>query len=188
MAAAPTDSRRTMAPTSKLRVATPDVADALDVVKVEVEGATGFAVEPQFQEIDRADLVVEMRLTDSYDAEPGLVARAIERSASGLEVLSTWKEVPATLAPAPRSSPEVFDRPGVPMPEVARRALHDDIPTAQWFGAREFTTGDVTPQWHLAVPVVRSDGLSIVGVQRRRGYTRRFCIRDAAAARLGLAS
>lgn len=38
-----------MTVTNKLRVAVHDGADALDLVKVEVEGATGLAVEPVFQ-------------------------------------------------------------------------------------------------------------------------------------------
>ncbi len=177
-----------MTAASKLRVATADAPDALDLMKVGVETATGFAVEPQFQEIDCGDLVVEMRLTDSQAAAPQLVARAIERSACGIEVLSTWKEASPTRAPAPVSSGQVFDVLEGPLPKVARRALLDDIPTAQWRGRAGGAARADRSYWQLAVPVVRSDGQSIVGVHRRQGYSLRFGVHDAGAVREGLTS
>ncbi len=66
-----------MKKTSKLRIATVDRSDALDFVRLAVEGATGFAVEPEFQEADRDELVVEVRLTGDHVVDPRLAARAV---------------------------------------------------------------------------------------------------------------
>lgn len=177
-----------MTPTSKLRVATADVAEALDILKVEVEGATGFAVEPELQEIDCDDLVVEMRLTDSNSADPGLVARAIERSVCDVDVLSVWKEAPLTRVSAPVTGHTVFNGTDDALPDVARRALHDNLATAQWLGTVEGAGRGDQSYWELAVPVVRSDGQAMIGVRRRHGYSLRFSVQDAATLRMGLAS
>jgi hypothetical protein len=181
-----------MSTTNKLRVITTDAPDALQVIKQEVEEATGFAVEPEIQEVDGADLVVELRLAGPTPAAPSLVARAVERSSRGVDVLSTWNEAGRIAGPAPASSQVILDGLGDQLPAVARRALRDDLPTAQWhrtgtgFGPGGPEEGP--PSWQLAVPVVRSDGRSLVGYQRRRGYTFRFGTHDVEAARVDLAS
>ncbi len=123
-----------MRPTSKLRVVTSDSPDALAIIRQEVEGATGLAVEPEIQEIDGPDLVVELRLLESSAVVPGLVARAVERSTDGLDVLSTWNEGGwfADPAPVPVPSQLILDGLDAHLPPVVRRALRDDLPTAQW--------------------------------------------------------
>jgi hypothetical protein len=177
-----------MTSTSKLRIAVPDVADALDAVKFEVEEATGFAVEPVFQEIDRSELVVELCLADSNAADPRRVALAVESSAGNLDVLSTWNESPLPRDLAPRASETVFKDFDYPMPEVARRALSDELPTAQWLPTVDDVGRGDRSLWLLAVPVIRSDGPSLVGVRHRHGYSLRFSAHEAASARIGLAS
>ncbi len=176
-----------MRPTSKLRVVTSDSPDALDVIRHEVEGATGLAVEPEIQEIDGADLVVELRLVDSSAVVPGLVARAVERSTGGLDVLSTWNERGRIADPAPVLGQVVLDDLDHHLPPVVRRALRDDLPTAHWSATGTSGAGDAH-SWQLAVPVVRPDGRSVVGYQRRRGYSIRFGTHDVDAARADLAS
>ena len=170
-----------MTSTSKLRVATPDIADALDAVKVEVEGATGIAEQPVFQEIDRSELVVELSLADAGAVDPGHIAVAVESSASDLDVLSTWRESPVAHDPAPTASETVFNVIADPLPAVARRALHDDLPTAQWLPTIRDVAGGDRSYGTLAVPVIRSDGPSLVGVRRRNGYSFRFNALEAAA-------
>jgi len=177
-----------MEPTSKLRVALPDREDALQVVTSEIEEATGIGFEPEFQEVDRGDLVVELRHASSSAIDSKLVARAVERLSDDLEVLSTWQESAPPRTPVPATSQAVFTGTGVPMPEVAQRALRDDLPTAQWPGAFRVPVGEPKPYWQLAVPMHRSDGRVLVGVIQRSGYSRRFGVHEGAALRLGLAS
>jgi hypothetical protein len=113
-----------MSSTSKLRVAIPDRTDALDVVKVEVERATGFVAQPVLQEIDYTDLVVEVQLSDSNAANPRRIAHTVEQASPDLDVLSSWKEPDALPLPTARSVPIVLETTDlVLMPEVARRAL-----------------------------------------------------------------
>jgi hypothetical protein len=173
---------------SKLRVAIPDKADALDVVKAEVESATGFAAQPVFQEVEHAELVVELYLADSSAADPGHIAHAVESSASDLNVLSTWMESPLCGDPARAASETVFDVMDDPLPEVARRALRDGLPTAQWFPTIDDVAGGDRSYWMLAVLTNRSEGMPFVGVQRRQGYSYRFSAHEATSARIGLAS
>lgn len=177
-----------MPSTSKLRIAVPDMADALDVVKVEVESATGFAAQPVFQEIERSELVVELRLADSSAADPGHIALAVESSAGHLDVLSTWMEPTLSPDPTPVASEIVFDVIDDPLPEAARRALRDGLPTAQWFPTISDIAGGDRSYWMLAVSATRSEGPQLVGVRRRHGYSFRFSAHDAVSARMGLAS
>ncbi len=121
-----------MRPTSKLRVVTADSPDALHVIRQEVEGATGLAVEPEIQEVDGPDLVVELRLLDSSTVVPGLVTRAVGRSTEGLDVLSTWNDGGRVTDPAPVPGQVILDGLDAHLPAVVRRALRDDLPTAQW--------------------------------------------------------
>jgi hypothetical protein len=175
-------------PVNKIRIATPDTDHALGNVRVEVERATGFAAELEFQEIDRRDLVVELRLADANAVQPGLVARAVERSTHNLEVLSAWTEVPLDRGPNPPLHQTLLTAGDGPMPAFAQRALRDELPTAQWLSIEGDPAEVGQCQWHLAVPMIRSDGRPVVGLRRRRGYSLRFNPLDAAAARLDLAS
>jgi hypothetical protein len=175
-------------PVNKIRIATPDTDNALGTVRVEVERATGFVAELEFQEIDRTDLVVELRLADASAVQPGLVARAVERSAHDLEVLSAWTEVALNRDPTPPLRQTLLSATDDPIPAFARRALRDELPTAQWLSMEDDLAAVGQCQWHLAVPMVRSDGQSVVGLRRRRGYSMRFNPLDAAAARMDLAS
>lgn len=166
-----------MEPTSKLRVAIADGEDALQVVTAEIEEAIGIGVEPEFQEIERGDLVVELRLADPSVPDSRLVAHAVERLSGDIEVLSAWQEVPLIRDPTPTTSQSVFAGTEGAMPEVAQRAIRDELPTATWKSS-----------WQLAVPVQRGDGQVFVGVQDRQGYSRRFGLHEVNALRLGLAS
>jgi hypothetical protein len=175
-------------PVNKIRIATPDTDNALGNVRVEIERATGFAAELEFQEIDRTDLVVELRLADASAVQPGLVARAVERSTHELEVLSAWTESPLTRHPTPPLRQTVLSATDGPIPAFAQRALRDELPTAQWLSMDDESAAVGQCQWHLAVPMIRSDGQPVVGLRRRRGYSLRFNPLDAAAARVDLAS
>lgn len=181
-----------MEPTSKLRVVTTDGPDALRVVRQEVEEATGRAAEPEIQEVDGRELVVELALAGPTAVAPGLVARAVVRSSRGLDVLSTWNEAPRASDPTPASGQVILDGLDDHLPAVVRRALRDELPTAQWqsAGADAGTRlpGDGRPAWQLAVPVMRPDGRPLVGYQQRRGYSFRFGAHDVRAARVDLAS
>jgi hypothetical protein len=174
-------------PVNTIRIATPDTDHALGDVKVEVERATGFAAHLELQEIDSTELVVELRLADSSAVRPGLVARAVERSTGGREVLSAWTEAPFRCDPTPPLEQTLLNT-GGPMPAVAQRALRDELPTAQWLSVDGGSTAGGQRQWHLAVPMIRSDGQSVVGLRPRRGYSLRFNPLDAVATRVDLAS
>lgn len=185
-----------MEPTSKLRVLTRDTPDALRVLREEVEEATGRAAEPEIQEVDGPELVVELRLAGPTPVAPGLVARAVGRSSRGLEVLSTWNEASPVTAPTPAPSRVILDGRQDHLPAVVRRALRDAIPTAQWQG----TEGPSSPEsrsclsperrraWQLAVPMVTPDGRRLVAYQQRRGHAFRFGMHDVVAARAEVAS
>jgi hypothetical protein len=177
-----------MTSTTKLRVAVPDMADALEVVMAEVESATGFAAQPVFQEVDHSELVVELCLAGSRAPDPGRIAHAVEASANDLNVLSTWMEPLLRHDPAPVATETVFAVIDDPLPEVARRALRDGLPTSQWFPTTKDVGGGDRSYWMLAVLGNPSDGPPLVGVQRRRGYSYRFSAHEAASARIGLAS
>jgi hypothetical protein len=184
------DEEARMEPTSKLRVVTTDTPDALRVVREEVEEATGLAAEPEIQEVDGGELVVELRLAGPTPVVPGLVARAVGRSRRGLDVLSSWNEARGVVDPAPASGQVILDGLADHLPAVVRRALRDDIPTAQWQGTSTGirTPGEGSPAWQLAVPVVKADGRPLVAYQQRRGYSFRFGTHDVVAARVELAS
>jgi hypothetical protein len=156
---------------SKLRVAIADGSDALEVVTVEVERATGFVAQPVLQEIDYTDLVVEVQLSDSNAADPRRIALTVARASPDLDVLSSWKEAAAPAMAAVQSSPIVVDAADPLLPEVARRALRDDVPTAQWLP--KFVGGG-DRSWILALPSRRSGHPARVGICSRRGYSARF--------------
>jgi hypothetical protein len=93
-------------------------------------------------------------------------------------VLSSWKESTSS-EPPPRRCPDVLGVGYEALPEVAQRALDDDLPTARWSRADS--------SWQLAVPSV-CGGKAIVGMSYRGGYSHRFSAHEAAALRSGLAS
>ena len=163
-----------------LRVAMPDKARAIDIACSDVESAVGLHVRAEFQEIEGSKLIIELQLGDETEPtpHPSRLASVVDRAVSDIEVLSSWEELTSP-APAPRQCPEVFGVGYEPLPQVAQRALNDDLPTAQWDRSDS--------SWHLAVPSV-CGGKAIVGMTRRHGYSQRFTAYDAAALRSGLAS
>jgi len=177
-----------MTTTSRLRVAISDTAEALEIVKVEVEGATGYPVRPEFQESEFDELVVELRLDAPDSAEPNLIARAIERRTPDIDVLGAWNEDPRGYEPAPMASQFIFAATDDSMPDVAKRAVRDELATAKWQPHANTTPGSGTPHWQLAVPILQTDGEEIVAVQRRNGYSLRFTPDDVVGTWLGLAS
>lgn len=178
-----------MEPTTKLRVVTADRPDALQVVRQGVEEATGLAAEPEIQEVDGSELVVELRLGGPPAAAPALVARAIEQSRRGLGVLSSWHEATPIGGPAPAPGQVILlDGLEDDLPPVVHRALRDEVPTAQCERPGAARARGRVPAWQLAVPVVRADGRPLVGYQQRLGYSFRFGTHDVAAARVELAS
>ncbi len=175
-----------MTATSRLRVAISDSAEALEIVKLEVEGATGCSARPEFQESELDALVVEMRLVDSDPAVLSLVARAIERTSPALDVLGVWSESPPDRMPSAVTTKTVYSGTDDSMPDIAKRAVRDELPSAQWYPRRGGVTS-VRPHWQLAVPALLADGEKVVAVRRRNGYSRRFTTDDAVSTWLGLA-
>jgi hypothetical protein len=165
---------------NKLRIATRDTANAMEIACGEVESAVGVPVQPEFQEIDGTCLIVELRLVDETECtpHPHRLAHTVESYASNVEVLSSWKESNA-LRPKARFCHDVLGVDFDTMPSVALRALDDGLPTAQW------QRSDAA--WHLAVPALCREQL-IIGLLRQRGYARRFASLDITALKLGLAS
>jgi hypothetical protein len=163
-----------------LRVAILDGTHAIDVACSDVESAIGLRVRAEFQEIEGGNLIVEFQLGDEAEptAHPAQLASVIDDTVSSIDVLSSWKE--STLPePTPLRCPSVLGVGYEPLPHVARRALHDDLPTAKWDRSDS--------SWHLAVPSLCC-GKAIVGMSYRCGYSHRFSAHDAAALRSGLAS
>jgi hypothetical protein len=165
---------------NKIRISTSDTADAVNVACSEVGQAVGLSVQPEFQEIEGACLILELRLgAEAVDpVPPSLLAADLDKASSHVEVLSAWNE-DVTVGPSPRFSPHVLGQRFDDLPPVAERALRDNLATAQW------DRGDTA--WHLAVPSVCARQ-QIVGLSHRNGYTRRFTSLDVAAIQRGLAS
>jgi hypothetical protein len=165
--------------TTKLRVAVPDAPSALETATAKVHLATGLEVRPELQEIDHADLIVEMRLGTMSAVNASGLARLVERTSTDLEVLSGWQEY----EPLPHRQlvelPRIVDHDQLDIPSPARRAFDDHVPTARWSpGAR----GEL-PHWLLAVPARRADDRMAAGVVRRNGYLYRFSTWEAKALR-----
>ena len=74
------------------------------------------------------------------------------------------------------------------LPDVARRALHDGVPTAAWPGPHFGRQAGRPSAWLLAVPVHSPSGENVVGLSRRSGYSYRFAATDVEAIRSELAS
>jgi hypothetical protein len=166
--------------TNKLRISTLDTSNALDLACSEVELVVGLPVQAEFQEIEGACLIVEIRLgTDAVHTPPASrLANAIDKSANEVEVLSAWNE-PVRVAPPARFCEDVLGAELDVLPPIALRAVVDDLPTAQWDRSKG--------HWHLAVPSACRDQV-IVGMLHRTGYSHRFSTVDAFALRTGLAS
>jgi hypothetical protein len=145
-----------------------------------VESAVGPPVRAEFQEIEDGNLIVELQLGNEsiHAAHPSRLASVVDKAATDVEVLRAWRESPCP-EPTPQLCPDVLGVGDEPLPEAARRALDDDLPTASW------DRSDAS--WHLAVPAVCS-GRAIVGMSHRCGYRHRFTAHDAAALRCGLHS
>jgi hypothetical protein len=173
-----------MTSASKVRVAIPDASFALEVATARVRAATGLRAEPEFQEIDRGDLIVELRLPEVGECPPRQLADLVERSSPDLEVLSAWREPVAHVKPRPSLAGRVMSVDDTALPEVARRAFDDYLPTATW---RPVADGDVA-HWQLAVPVVVSGCHVLAIVLRRNGYSFRFSALEAHVLGAALAS
>jgi hypothetical protein len=163
-----------------LRIATPDALHAMNTACSDVESAVGLPVRAEFQEIEGDNLIIELLLGDEalHVPHPSRLASAIDKAVPNMEVLSSWTES-TTPEPAPQKCPDVLGVGYEPLPQVAQRALDDDLPTAKWDPSDS--------SWHLAVPSV-CRGKAIVGMSYRKGYEFRFTTHDAAALRSGLAS
>jgi hypothetical protein len=165
---------------NKLRVATLDTDQAVNIACSDVESAVGLRVRAEFQEIEGRNLIIELNLGDGAELSPhpSRLAAEVDRAVANMEVLSSWKESTPP-APLPRYCPEVLGVGYEPLPHVALRALDDDLPTAKWDRSDS--------SWHLAVPSL-CFGKSIIAMSYRSGYSHRFTAHDAAALRSGLAS
>ena len=166
--------------TNKLRVATIDTPHAIDIACSVVFSAVGLAVQAELQEIERGSLIIELQLGNEsvHTPHPSRLASTVDKAAADVEVLSAWKES-ACPEPTPQPCRDVMGVGYEPLPQVAQRALDDNLPTAEWDRSDS--------SWHLAVPSVCS-GKAIVGMSHRRGYDHRFTPHDAAALRRGLNS
>jgi hypothetical protein len=163
-----------------LRVALPDKAHAIDIACSDVESAVGLRVRAAFQEIEGGNLIIELQLGDEAEPSPhpSRLASVVDEAVSHIEVLSSWEEMTSPEPPF-RRCPDVLGVGHEPLPEVAQRALDDDLPTARW--SRDDSS------WQLAVPSA-CRGKAIVGMSYRGGYSHRFSAHEAAALKSGLAS
>jgi hypothetical protein len=163
-----------------LRVATPDTAHAIDIACSDVESVVGLRVRAEFQEIEGGNLIIELQLGDEaeHPPHPSRLASAVDRVVANMDVLSSWRESTSPEPPR-RYCPDVLGVGYERLPQVAQRALDDDLPTATWDRSDS--------SWHLAVPS-ECGGKAIVGLSHRHGYSHRFSAHDAAALRSGLAS
>jgi hypothetical protein len=169
-----------MTVTNKLRIATVDSAHAADIACSAVGSAVGQPVWAEFQEIEGGTLIIELHLGDEevHAAPSSELASAVDKAVFDVEVLSSWKES-ISPEPRPRHCSDVLGVGYEPLPQIAQRAIDNNLPTAQWDRSDS--------AWHLAVPSV-CRGEPIVGMSRRGGYSHRFTTYDAVALRLGLAS
>jgi hypothetical protein len=121
-----------------------DAAHAVDVACSDVKSGVGLRVRAEFQEIQGGNLIIELQLGDEAGPtpHPAQLASVIDDAVSPIDVLSSWKESTSS-DPTPLRCPNVFGMGYEPLPQVARRALHDDLPTAKWDRADS--------SWHLAV-------------------------------------
>jgi hypothetical protein len=169
-----------MTTTNKIRIATADTANACTLACSEITAAVGLTVHPEFQEIEGDCLILELRLGSEthHAAPPKHLAAAVGNGAPAVEVLSAWNEHRSGQI-RPKLCRDVLGSLYDDMPNVAHRALDDNLATAVWVRSDS--------SWHLAVPA-SCDAQPIVGLSHRRGYTHRFTSLEAASIRSGLAS
>jgi hypothetical protein len=173
-----------MASTIKLRVSLADTSSAIDLVMDRIQHATGLAAQPDYQELDRRELIVELSLPYAQVRQPSGLARIVERHSSDFELLSTWREAGSGTDLHRCSPTEMCKESDRVLPRSARRAVADQLPTARWQASRDGQPS----HWELAVPVVgRHDGV-IAAVARRSGYSHRFSALDAQALRMQVAT
>jgi|HubBroStandDraft_1064217.scaffolds.fasta_scaffold33312_2 hypothetical protein len=167
---------------NRIRIATTDKVDAVDIACSEVEAAIGIPVRTELQEIEGPCLILELLLPEDglRAASTSRLAAAIDQGALSVEVLSTWREPPSSTAVTPRPSDLVLTPPHFDLPAVAARALDDNLPTVQWERDQR--------SWHLAVPCTQAAQPTRIGLSRRKGYSVRFTSLEVAAIRMGLAS
>lgn len=164
-----------MAQQGKLRVVLDDRVDALDVMKAEVYGASGFAPAVDFQEIERpGELVVEIRLADAGSYLPSDLLVMVGAGTTHLEVLSAWREETGASGRRPTEC-HVIDLMHCEIPDLALRAHRDGVPTACWYQASSTSSS----HWLLAVPGFDADRKAVVGISRRTGYYHRFTASEA---------
>ncbi len=168
----------------KLRVAIPDSADALRLVQDGFEEITGLSVQPEFQEVDHGELIVEVLVDDpplipAVSPSVALVSRAVERSEFDMSVLSSWVE----------ERPD-FLRSGLPVSAVADpfreaghgavdRAARDELATSVWCPHPAGGGQRAAGVWQLAVPFRRLDHSTCIASSERAGYPYRFSSHDA---------
>jgi hypothetical protein len=169
-----------MTTTNKIRIATADTTNACTLACSEITAAVGLTVHPEFQEIEGDCLILELRLGSEthHAAPPKHLAAAVGNRAPAVEVLSAWNEHRSGQI-RPKLCRDVLGSLYDDMPNVAHRALDDNLATAVWVRSDS--------SWHLAVPA-SCDAQPIVGLSHRRGYTHRFTSLEAASIRSGLAS
>jgi hypothetical protein len=166
--------------TNKIRIATADTTNACTLACSEITAAVGLPVHPEFQEIEGDCLILELRLGGETlpAAPPRHLAVAVRNGAPAVEVLSAWNEHDSAHL-RPKLCRDVLGSLYDDMPNVAHRALDDNLATAVWDRSDS--------SWHLAVPS-SCDAQPIVGLSQRRGYTHRFTSLEAASIRSGLAT
>jgi hypothetical protein len=176
--------RRLFMTSCQLRIATVNDSHTVEAVSTQVRHATGLAVQPVFQEIDRRELIVELILNSVGSHSPGELARRIQSSAPNLEVLAGWHPLEPPVSSRPPRPDQLFFSDDVSVPPLARRAFDDLVATAGW----QPTAGPDNSHWLLAVPVVGGDGRMVAALARRDGHYHRFSARDAATLRDTLAA
>jgi hypothetical protein len=164
----------------KIRIAITDTAEAADLACSEISCVLALPVVVEFQEIEGACLILELRLGDEAmpTSHPSLLAAALNKALPHIVILSAWRQG-SCLAPIPRYTQNVLAACFDVIPPVADRAFNDNVPTAQWDHSDS--------EWHLAVPSFCTSQ-RIVGMSHRGGYSQRFTSLDVAAIQRGLAS
>jgi hypothetical protein len=92
----------------KIRIATTDTAAAADLACSDISAALGVPVRIEFQEIEGACLILELRLGEeaSPSSQPSRLVAAINKAVPNLVVLSAWRQG-CCLAPVPRYTQNV---------------------------------------------------------------------------------
>jgi hypothetical protein len=164
----------------KLRISTADTAEAAASACSEISSALGLRGGIEFQEIEGACLILELRLGDEAlpTSQPSRLVAALNKAVPNLVIMSAWKQA-LCLAAIPRYTENVLAKYFDVLPPVADRAVKDNLPTAQWNYSDS--------EWHLAVPSFCTSQ-RIVGMSHRSGYSQRFTSLEVAAIQRGLAS